>query len=98
MKKCKCCKREIDSNWRTKNGCRWCDASAKKGDNMRVLKPYVVHSKICLPCDLCGDEVRTVSAYLNAKSDSKVNKGFYPDLSLHLCEKCIDKMKKTIKE
>ena len=65
---------------------------------MKVKEPYTIKSRVVLPCDLCGDEVRTISVYLQAKSDRKLRKGYYSDLSIRLCEKCIDKMRDKIRE
>ena len=63
---------------------------------MRVYKPKTITSIIALPCDLCGAKEKIVSTYLQAASDRKNPKGFYSDLGIHLCEDCIDKMKKEI--
>ncbi len=57
--------------------------------NMRIFEPREITYKSALPCDLCGDQVRTVNFYLQWAADRKVAKGFYPDLSVRLCEKCV---------
>ena len=61
---------------------------------MKLSKPKLITSNITLPCDLCGHKVMTVSVYLKAKSDRRILPGFYSDLGIHLCEDCIDEMKK----
>lgn len=65
---------------------------------MKVKDPVTINTTICLPCDVCGKEVRTVSLYLQGKSDRKIPKGFYSDLSVRICEECVDEMKKALSE
>ena len=52
--------------------------------------------KVVLPCNHCGEEVPTVGIYLKAKAE-ELNRernsagGFWPSLSLRLCQKCLEK-------
>lgn len=57
---------------------------------LRVHEPKTRTTTTCLPCSRCGHEVRTVSLYLKAEADRKVTKGFYSDLSIRLCEQCLE--------
>ena len=62
---------------------------------INITTPLEKQIKIVLPCDFCGKELKCASFYLSAKSDRKTPKGFYFDLCVRLCEKCIDKIKKA---
>ena len=46
-------------------------------------------TKYKLNCSHCGDDNNTVSIYLQYDASKKMQEGFYPDLSVRLCEKCL---------
>lgn len=66
--------------------------------NMKVLEPEEQVIRHCLPCSRCGEKERTASFYLQADSDKKIMKGFYSDLSIRLCVKCLKEALKALGE
>jgi len=63
----------------------------------KVCKPESITIRTCPPCDLCGEEAKTVRFYLEAAGKRKMVKGFYPDLSVRLCGHCLREALEEIK-
>ena len=53
---------------------------------------------IVLPCSRCGQRRPTVSMYLEAAANENVIEGYYPSLSIRLCDECLTGAMELLKE
>jgi len=63
---------------------------------MKVLERKKVTLNVTLPCDICGKRTRTVRIWLNDRTSRRSPPGFYSYDLIHLCEKCVDKIKASL--